>query len=685
MPKSSVALPAVIAVLVASTALVSFQTPAGGQAPPAPPKQQQPAPPQNGQPAAPANGQQPGGAAGQAHDNTPAPLQKNLTPVPASQVKLLPGYWSERITTIRTVTLPAIFKKCEETGRIQNFAIAAGKAQGKHQGQVYDDSDVYKALEGAAWCLGITPDPALQARVDALVDTIAAAQDKDGYLDTAFQIKGDDGKAKARWTDIAGGHELYCAGHLIEAAVALKTATGNTKLLDVAKKLADHIDKTFGPGKKMDPPGHPEIELALCKLNEATGEARYLALAKFFVDQRGAKGHTSQGEYAQDTAPLREQKSAVGHAVRAMYLYSGAADVAHLAQDDTLIAPLETLWKDVVDNKMYVTGGIGSSKANEGFTVAHDLPNDTAYSETCASIGMAMFSHRLALATGDAKYADLVDLEMQNAILSGLSRTGDKFAYANPLESNGSLERKDWFDTACCPANLARFIPQVPGMMFATAGNTIYVLQYASCDANIMIAGVNVHLRMDTDWPFSSLVKVAIEPDKQLTFGIKFRRPEWCKDVAYEHDLKEREHYQSYPGTEAGWETYERRYDPNDGAAISLAGPVRRLTAPDVAADKGRVAIARGPVVFMLEGRDQPGGSAHAMVLPDSVTSMPVFDKPDKTLEVSIRAIKAKGQRVEPGAGGKSVASPAELIFVPYFMWGNRGKSDFVVWVPTAP
>jgi DUF1680 family protein len=650
------------------------QAPAAKQSPPAP---QAPPPQAPGQPAAP-GAQQPEPAHG------PGPLQKNLTPVPASKVHLIGGFWSERLETIRTVSLPAVLKKCEDTGRIQNFAIAAGKAQGKHQGRVYDDSDVYKAIEGAAWCLGITPDPALGSRIDALVDTIASAQDKDGYLDTAYQIAGDDGKTKARWTDIKDGHELYCAGHLIEAAVALQKTTGKTKLLDVAKKLADHIDKTFGPGKKMDVPGHPEIELALCKLAEATEEKRYTALAKFFVDQRGAKGHTSHGEFAQDHKPLREQTEAVGHAVRAMYLYTGAADVARMTEDDTLIAPLETLWKDVVENKMYVTGGIGSSKENEGFTAAHDLPNDTAYCETCASIGMAMFSQRLALATGDARYADVVDTEIHNAILAGLSMKGDLFSYDNPLESRGDFERKDWFDTACCPTNVVRFLPQLPGMIFATSGNTIYVLQYVPCKADIEIAGVNVHLQIDTDWPFKSAVSVKIEPEKQMTFGIKFRRPQWCKQVAYEHDLKEREHYQDYPGTDAGWEAYERRYDPNDGCVIALLGPVRRVTAPDVAADRDRVAIVRGSVVFALEGLDQEGGSAHAMVLPDSVTSMPVFDKPDKKLN-TIRAVKAKGQRVVAGPGGKLDANKADLLFVPYFLWGNRGKSDMIVWVPTKP
>jgi DUF1680 family protein len=622
----------------------------------------------------------------QGHLRPPAPLQKNLVPVPMSQVRIAPEtFWDKRLQAVHTMALPAALAKLEAAGSIQNFAIAAGKASAERKGALYTDSDVYKVIEGAAYILSEYPDEALAARIDALVDTIAAAQQADGYLNTCHQVP-TGGKVPAKWSDIAHGHELYCAGHLIEAGIAMKTATGKTKLLDVARKLADHIEKSFGPGKKLDPPGHAEIEIALCKLSEATGEAKYLALAKFFVDQRGNHtGRKSQGEYAQDHAPLRSQKAAVGHAVRAMYLYAGATDVARMAKDDTLLPPLEALWKDVVDTKMYVTGGIGVDKKSEGFGAAFELPNDTAYAETCASIGMALWGHRMLLATGDARYADVVDTQIHNAILGAISIKGDTFAYQNPLETNGDHPRQEWFDTACCPTNLVRFLPQLPGMIFATSGNSIYICQYVPCEAEFDVAGTKVKIKMQTDWAFSGRINLKIEPEKQMTFAVKLRRPGWCKEVAYQHDLKEQEHNAVFPGTEAGWETYERRYDPNDGANAHMLGPVRRVTAPaEVAADKGRVAIVRGPLVFALEGVDQQHKSAHALVLPETTTSFPVFDKPDKQI-TTVRAIKAKGQRVETGADGKPATKPAELIFVPYFLTGNRGKSDMLVWVPTTP
>jgi DUF1680 family protein len=653
--------------------------------------------------------------------------QTHLAPVAFDQIKLREGFWSRKLDTNRKVTLEACLAKCEETGRIKNFAIAGGLEKGKHEGALYNDSDVYKVLEGLAYTLAFERDPALEARADLIIDKIASAQQKDGYLDTYYTLVEPD----KRWTNIQSGHELYCAGHLFEAAVAYDRATGKKKLLEVAKKLADHIDATFGPGKKLDPCGHPEIELALVKLFKATNEPRYLTLAKFFIDQRGnlkpakksdkdkeAKGNADKdksdtdaddddakdekkdpalakvnalkrkrpgfGEYAQDHKPLREQTEIVGHAVRAMYLYCGAADVAAETGDNTLLAPLETIWHDVVDKKMYITGGIGSSAKNEGFTKAFDLPNESAYCETCAAIGMALWNQRMMLATGEAKYGDIVEKEIYNGILSGVSSGGDAFFYDNPLESHGDHKRVPWFDCSCCPSNLVRFLPSIPGLVFATKGKSIYVCQYVPCDAVIEIAGTSVHIKMETDWPNSGKVKFTINPDKPVTFALKLRRPGWCETVYYEHDLKEREHSNDFPGGQSGWELYERQYEPNDGCVATFLAPVRREhAAPEVEADKGRVAICRGPMVYALEGIDNQG-RALSVALPADAPLPSVDTKADPRLGAT-RILKGKGLTVDRAATGGRATKPFNLTFIPYYLWANRGPSDMRVWVPETP
>jgi DUF1680 family protein len=633
----------------------------------------------------PAQPPQPPQTGHEGHDH-PAPVapkpvlnQKHLTPIPFNQVKLRASMWTDRFEMNRTVSIPAVLDQCESTGRIKNFAIASGAEKGERKGKPYDDSDVYKAIEAIAYTLAQKKDLALEARADAIIEKIAAAQQKDGYLNTFYV---DPAK---RWTNIKDGHELYCAGHLFEAATAYATSTGKTKLLDVAKKLADHIDATFGPKKKLDPCGHPEIELALVKLSNATGEKRYATLAKFFVDQRGKlEGRTSFGEYAQDHKPLREQTEFVGHAVRATYLYSGAADVANATGDDTLIPPLEKIWRDVVDKKMYITGGIGSSAANEGAGKAFDLPNDGAYCETCAAIGMALWSHRMLLATGEAKYADIVERELYNAILSGVSVKGDKFFYDNPIASRGDKERKPWFETACCPTNLVRFLPSVSGLVFATSGKTLYVLQYIPCEADVTIADTKVHIRLDSTWPDKGNVNFKVDPEKNLDFAIRLRRPAWCKQVYYQHDLKEQEHASEFPGTEAGWELYERPYTTNDGGAAHFISPVRREhAAPEVTGNAGRVAICRGALVYAVEGIDNQG-RARSLVLPADAGLPSVKDKAD-TVIGSFRSLIAKGLYVERGIDGKPAWKPCSMTLLPYWLCANRGPTEMTVWIAEKP
>ncbi|MBK7643940.1 MAG: glycoside hydrolase family 127 protein [Planctomycetes bacterium] len=456
-----------------------------------------------------------------------------LRPVPFTQVKLEDGFFAPRLATNRTVTIPTCLDRCEETQRIENFAVAGKVRPGKHVGALYNDSDVYKVLEGAAYALSEQRDPELEARVDGVIDLIAAAQEPDGYLNTYVQLE----KPDQRWKNVRHGHELYCAGHLIEAAIAYEAATGKQKFLDVALKLAGCIDKEFGWGKHQEPTGHPELELALAKLARRTGERRWAELAKFFVDVRGKKDRGTElfGEYAQDQAPVREQKQIVGHAVRAMYLYCGMADLAGYFGDPTLSAPLDALWHDVVDTRMYLTGGIGNSAANEGFTVPYELPNDTAYCETCAGIGLSLWAHRMFLATGDPKYIDVLERASYNNVLSGVSLSGDKFFYDNVLATDSGAERVPWFDCSCCPTNVARFLPAMGERIYATDGESLDVCLFVASEADLVIRGTKVHVKQETNYPYDGTREAADRPrearDLRGRSGIPARvrvGPGWC-------------------------------------------------------------------------------------------------------------------------------------------------------------
>ena len=409
-----------------------------------------------------------------------------LRAVPFEKLHLADAFWGPKIETNRTATIEANLSQCETTGRIKNFAVAGKLVPGRHEGALFNDSDVYKVIEGIAYTLTSQRDAELEERADEIIDQIAAAQQPDGYLNTYYTLA----EPHARWKNIQYGHELYCAGHLIEAAVAYKQATGKDKLLKVAERLADHIARLFGPDKRHEASGHEEIELALVKLWQATGERRFLDQARFFLDIRGrADGRKLFGEYAQDHKPVREQSEVTGHAVRAMYLYAAMADVAAATGDRELFASLERIWQDVVGRKMYVTGGIGPSAHNEGFTVPYDLPNDSAYAETCAAIGMALWNHRMFLMTGDGKYADVLEREVYNGLLSGVSLSGDRFFYVNPLGSKGGHHRVPWFDCSCCPTNIVRYIPGLGERIYATRDDELWTVLYAAGTAEVTLGG----------------------------------------------------------------------------------------------------------------------------------------------------------------------------------------------------
>lgn len=598
-----------------------------------------------------------------------------LTAVPFPDVHVTDGFWAPRIETNRTVTVEANLRQCEVTGRIKNFAVAGKLAPGKHQGELYNDSDVYKVLEGIAYTLSSRRDPDLERRTDAVIDQIAAAQQPDGYLNTYWTLV----KPKERWQNIQYGHELYCAGHLIEAAVAYHQATGKRKLLDVAIKFADYIDSVFGADKRWEASGHEEIELALVKLYRATGNDRYLKLARFFLDARGrADKRRLFGAYAQDNRPVREQTEVEGHAVRAMYLYSGMADVAALTGDRGLLTALDKIWHDVVERKMYVTGGIGPSASNEGFTVPYDLPNDSAYAETCAAVGMALWNHRMFLMTGDGKYADVLEREAYNGLLSGVSLGGDRFFYVNPLGSKGKHHRVPWFTTSCCPTNIVRYVPAVGERVYARRGNDVWTVLYVGSTATVPLEGGTVKLVQETDYPWDGKVRITVEPKKGFAFALNLRIPGWCQETPTIAVNGERR--QGTP--QNGYVRINRAWQAGDVVELDLPMPVERVHAdPHVKADAGRVALQRGPVVYCLEGADN-GGHVRNLCLPPDAKRTATFEK---DLLRGVVVVRGEALAVERGQGGKVTTRPFRFQAVPYSTWDNREPGEMVVWLPETP
>ncbi len=601
---------------------------------------------------------------------------QSLTAVPFQAVHIADSFWGPRMERNRAVTIEANLRQCEITGCINNFAVAGKLRPGKHRGLLFYDADLYKVIEGIAYTLTLKPDPALEKRTDAIIDLIAAAQQPDGYLNTYYTLV----RPKERWKNIQHGHELYCAGHLIEAAVAYHQATGKSKLLDVARKFADHISSVFGPGRRIDTSGHEEIELALVKLHRATGDKRYLEQAQFFLDMRGrADKRRLFGEYAQDHKPVRQQRDVAGHAVRAMYLYCGMADVAALTGDRKLTAALESIWRDVVERKMYVTGGIGPSASNEGFTVPYDLPNDSAYAETCAAVGMALWNHRMFLMSGgDAKYTDVLERVVYNGLLSGVSLAGDRFFYVNPLGSRGRHHRQSWFECSCCPGNVVRYLAGMGDRVYAHKGNGIWTVLYVGGTATVPLEGSKVKLTQETRYPWNDEIKITVAPEKALAFGLHLRIPGWCKSaptVEVNGEL--------WKGPiERGYVKVERRWQAGDVVRLVLPMPVERVYAhPKVKADIGRVALQRGPVVYCLEGVDN-GGKPRSFVLPRNAKLSAEFVK---DLLGGVVAVRGQAGAVSRDDKGELQTRPVKFQAIPYALWDNRAPGQMVVWLPEQP
>ena len=585
---------------------------------------------------------------------------KMIRQVDFSHVKITDNFWSPRLDKHVSATLPVCINQIEnQTGRMQNFVNAAiGK--GEHSGIFFDDSDVYKALEGIAYSLINNPNPELERKADEWIDKIAAAQQEDGYINTYYTLTG----LENRWTNM-DKHEMYCAGHMIEAAVAYYQATGKRKLLDVSIRMADHMISLFGPDKRHWVPGHEEIELALVKLYRITKEQKYLDFAYWLLEERGhgygSKGNEGEWDpfYYQDTVPVRDLESISGHAVRCMYLYCGMADVAALKHDTAYIAAMDRLWDDVVLRNMYVTGGIGSSKNNEGFTDDYDLPNLEAYCETCASVGMVYWNQRMNQFTGDSKYIDVLERSMYNGALAGVSLSGDRFFYVNPLESKGDHHRQEWYGCACCPSQISRFLPSIGNYIYGISANALWVNLFIGNTARLAIDGNDVILKQETNYPWDGLVKFTVASNRPLSKELRIRIPGWCKSYSLSINGKD-----IYVPVEKGYAVISN-WKSGDIISLNMDMPVEKVAAnPRVKQDMGKRAVQRGPLVYCLEEIDNKKD----------------FDRLRLTASTDFK-VQQKTEFLGEITTIQAVTGEQRLLFVPYYAWDNREAGKMKVWI----
>jgi DUF1680 family protein len=627
-------------------------------------------------------------------------LDYPIRPVPFTAVHLTDAFWAPRIEQNRAVTIPASFARCESTGRVQNFVMAA-----RHKGKFgtkypFDDTDIYKTIEGASYSLAVHPDPVLSAYVDALIDTVAAAQEPDGYLYTARTIDSlhpHPWSGPDRWVkEHELSHELYNSGHLFEAAAAHYLATGQRNFLDVALRNADLLVRTFGPGKRTVEPGHEIVEMGLVRLYRITGNRSYLTLAKFFIDARGHRDYDTtstnewkNGKYWQDDRPVVDQDEAEGHAVRAMYLYSGMADVAALTGDSAYIHAIDRIWNNMVSRKIYVQGGIGAVGDGERFGDDDQLPNATAYNETCAAIGDVFWNERMFLLHGDARYADLMEKILYNGMLSGVGLDGKSFFYTNAMQvtdgvTPADLEpaRSGWFECSCCPTNILRLLPSLPGYVYAQQGNSLYVNLYVSNQATLSIGGRSLGITQTNNYPWDGHLSLTLRPAAPTRFDLRLRIPGWVRGVAIPSALYVFEdtvaqpvrifvngHPEAYR-MEQGYAVLQRVWAPGDRVTFDLPMPVERVRADKaVADDTGRVAFQRGPLIYCAEWKDN-GGRVSDLAFPESTTWQP-----------RVRPDLLQGVTVLQGRGLRN-GTPVDVTLIPYYSWANRGKGEMQIWFP---
>lgn len=621
-----------------------------------------------------------------------------VTPVLFTDVRVQDEFWSRRLETNRTVSIPYAFRQCEETGRVRNFEIADSVLKGIIEKGAFctrygfDDSDVFKIMEGASYSLHTHYDAELDRYLDTLITKIAAAQEPDGYLYTMRTIDAEKSWAKERWVNdrMKSSHELYNAGHLYEAAVAHFQATGKKTLLAIALKNADLLVATFGPDRMHTVPGHQVTEIGLAKLYVLTGRKEYLDLAKFFIEERG-RGTPLGETYNQDHKPILEETEAVGHAVRAGYFYAGMADVAALTGEDTYVRVLDRIWDDVVTRKLYVTGGVGAVGTIEGFGPPYMLPNLSAYCETCAGIALVYWNHRMFLRHGDAKYMDIVERVIYNGFLSGVSMKGDRFFYPNPLESMKGAERAPWFACACCPSNDVRFVPSIPGYVYAHRGDDLYVNLFVGGSAMVRAKGGPVTLTQKGRYPWDGAITITVAPESPRAFTLNIRIPGWARNEPVPGDL-----YRYIdvvptrvslavngkpvsPKLEKGYARISRTWAEGDLVEFTLPMPVRRVVAHEnVEDDRGKVALERGPIVFCLEGADNSAGHVVNLVIPDSAQIKSEF-RADllngvQVLKGTARSVRRTLERT------RAVDGPRDFVAIPYYAWAHRGLHQMTVW-----
>ena len=620
-----------------------------------------------------------------------------ITPVPFTEVKITDNFWSRRIETNNSVTIPFAFKKIEETGRLDNFVKGAGKMPGRYEGRRFNDSDVFKVIEGASYSLNLYPDKKLEKYLDSLISIIGDAQEEDGYLYAARTAHPDNpapGAGAKRWIHLQGSHELYNAGHLYEAAVAHFQATGKQNLLDIALKNADLITEVFGQDKRHDTPGHQEIEIGLAKLYRITGDRKYLNLAKFFLDQRG-KSHDSEPypdssvyaiyngrKYRQDHTGVLEQEEAVGHAVRATYMYAGMADIAALTGNREYIQAIDRIWENAVTKKIYLTGGVGARHTSEAFGDNYELPNLTAYTETCTAVGNVLWNHRMFLLHGDAKYIDVLERTLYNGLISGVSLGGDRFFYQNPLESKGGYKRSEWFVVSCCPGNIVRFIPSIPGYIYAVKDDILYINLFIGSLSSIKTDDYTVKIRQETEYPWDGKVKFSIDPETSGDFEIRVRIPGWAKNQLLPGDLYRYVDKKNIPveinfnggkinpEIKSGYACIRRVWNEGDILEINLPMPVRYTAAHDSVADnRNKIALERGSIVYCIEEADN-GRNFLELELPDNPDFSSDFNK---NLLNGITTLK--GEMID-NRGKKHI-----ITAIPYYAWAHRGAGKMAVWL----
>jgi uncharacterized protein len=637
------------------------------------------------------------------------PTTTSFRPPAVSDVDVR-GFWGNRIDAVADRTAMILYDRCVAAGMLDQidpdrpvpeirmpFHLRSDGTPDTVNVQMFWDSDVAKVIETAAYALYRKPNPDLEAKIDAIIDMFHKLQEPDGYVNSWF-IRMQPGQ---RWKNLRDCHELYCAGHLMEAAVAYFHATGKRKLLDVMCRYADHIDRTFGPRPDQKPGycGHEEVELALVRLGRATGEQRYLDLARFFVDQRGQQPHyfdveaAARGadpkqfrhrtyEYNQSHLPVRQQKKVTGHAVRAMYLYSGMADVATEFGDDSLTEALKILWDDLTGKQMYVTGGIGPAASNEGFTDYYDLPNESAYAETCAAVGLTMWASRMLGRGPDRRYADIMEQALYNGALSGLSTDGASFFYDNPLESRGSHHRWTWHRCPCCPPNVARTVAAIGSYMYGVAAGQVAVHLYGDSTARLSVSGVRLTLTQRTDYPWDGRIAITVDLDTPAAFRLALRVPGWCRRPTL---IIDGDTIDTAALEEKGYLRIDRLWRGGESILLDLPMDVRAVRAnPKVKADIGRVALMRGPLVYCAEEADN-GTNLNGVILADGVEQARVAPLDQLGGAIAVE-VDARRERWSDWDGklydtAKPVLEPVWARFVPYHLWDNRTPGEMLVWM----